>query len=234
MALSPVINLPTRWQVLGVDLESIAPHTGFTEDSRDYVNVNGVLLVENPSEDRFRLVVPFPIEAGSAQVRVVSTGKVTEFKVRHGVKPEEFEELLRTLGEIPAGEEPLVKELKDAVKGFGVADVEIPAGPQVLRFHARQELLPVGGDPKSYTLELFAPLAGYVLAPGLAQVSVTIAFPPPFAAPGLTIGTPSITPVPGQPAPDTQVQGPTLVAERPIFGAFWRNDPKVTIPYSYA
>jgi hypothetical protein len=221
--------------VLGVDVESIVPHTGFSAESRDYANVNGVLLVENPAEGKYRLVVPFPIEAGSAEVRVISTGKVFEFKVRHGVKPAEFEELLKGLGEIPSDQKPLLDELKAAVKGFGVADVEIPAGAQVLRFHARQELLPVGGNPKSYQLELFAPLAGFILAPGgQSQVSVTIAFPTPWAAPGMQIGTPAITPAPGQPAPETQVQGPTGIAERPIYGALWRNDPKVTIPYTYA
>jgi len=235
MALSPVLNLPVRYQVLGVDLESIAPHTGFVADSRDYANVNGVLLVENPAEGKSRLVIPFPIEAGSAEVRVISTGKVFEFKVRHGVKPEEFVELLRQLGESPADHEPMLDELKASVKGFGVADVEIPAGAQVLRFHARQEVSPVEGNPKSYQLEFFAPLAGFILAPGgQAQMSVSIAFPPAFAAPGMQIGAPVITPVPGQPAPETQVQGPTAIAERPTYGALWRNDPKVTIPYTYA
>lgn len=235
MALSPVLNLQTRWQVLGVDVESIAPHLGFSADARDYLNVNGVLLVENPNAGKVTLVVPFPIEAGSAEVRVISTGKVFEFKVRHGGKPQDFEELLRSLGEIQADQEPTLEELKKLVAGFGVAEVDIPAGSQVLRFHARQEIAPAADNPKSFQLELFAPLAGFILAPGgQSQVSVTIAFPAPFASPGLQLGTPVITPVPGQPAPETQVQGPTAVAERPIFGALWRNDPKVTIPYTYA
>lgn len=65
-------------------------------------------------------------------------------------------------------------------------------------------------------------------------MGVTDAFPAPFAAPGVQLGTPTITTVPGKPAPETQVQGPTAVAERPIFGALWRNDPKLTIPYTYA
>lgn len=235
MALSPVLNLPVRHQVLGVDVESIAPFTGFTPESRDYANVNGVLLVENPTEGKYRLVVPFPIEAGSAQVRVVSTGKVTEFKVRHGAKPEEFVELLRALGEIPADQEPMLDELKETVRGFGVADVDIPAGSQVVRFHARQELHPHEDNPRSFQVEFFAPLAGFILAPGgQSQMSVSIAFPPPFAAPGMQIGAPSITPVPGQPAPDTDVQGPIAIGERPTYGALWRNDPKVTIPYTYA
>jgi hypothetical protein len=30
--------------------------------------------------------------------------------------------------------------------------------------HARQVLRPLGGDPRSYQVEFFAPLAGFVLA----------------------------------------------------------------------
>lgn len=235
MSLSPVLNLPVRHQVLGVDVESIAPATGFSADSRDFATVNGVLLVENPTEDKYRLVVPFPIEAGSAGVRVVSTGKAVDFKVRHGAKPAEFVELLRALGEIPADQEPMLEELKESVQGFGVADIEIPAGSQVLRFYARQELHPAPDNPKSFQVEFFAPLAGFILAPGgQSQMSVSVAFPPQFAAPGMQIGIPTITAVPGQPTPETQVQGPTMIGERPVFGALWRNDPKVTIPYTYS
>jgi hypothetical protein len=46
---------------------------------------------------------------------------------------------------------------------------------QVLRFHARQVLRPVGEDPRSYEVEFFAPLAGFILAPsGQSQMSVTV------------------------------------------------------------
>jgi hypothetical protein len=39
------------------------------------------------------------------------------------------------------------------------------SGSQVLRFHARQVLKPLGGDRRSYEVEFIAPLAGFVLAP---------------------------------------------------------------------
>ncbi len=64
-------------------------------------------------------------------------------------------------------------------------------------------------------------------------MSVTVAFPPGWAAPGMSIGTPVITPLPGQTAPPEQPSGPAYIAERPIYGWLWRNDPKVTIPYRY-
>lgn len=116
-----------------------------------------------------------------------------------------------------------------------MADVRLPAGNRVLRFHARQRLLPIGGDVRSYELVLFAPLAGFVLAPsGQAQMSVTVAFPPSWAAPGLTVGPPSITPLPGQAAPAEQPSGPIPIAERQTYGWLWRQDPKLTIPYRYA
>lgn len=232
MALSPVINLPVRSQVLGVDIESVAPYRGFAQDSYDVANVNGVLVLENPAEQEVRLVIPFPVEESSAEVRVVSTGKRTEFRKRDG-RAEQFVDILRSIGEIPSDQEPIVKEVLAAIKDYRVADVSIPAGTQVLRFHARQMLRPVGGDPRSYEVEFFAPLAGFVLAPGLSQMSVTVAFPPAWAAPGMSIGTPVITPLPGQAPPPEQPSGLTHIAERPIYGWLWRNDPKVTIPYSY-
>lgn len=233
MALTPVLNLPVRWQVLGVDVESLAPTKGFTEDAYDVANVNGVLLVENPTEQDIRLVYPFATEDAHAEVRVVSTGERKSFTKRSG-KAADFVEMLKALGEIPADQEPVLGVVREEIRDYRTADVTIPAGQQLLRVHARQKLLPVGGNPKAFEVVFFAPLAGFILAPGgQAQMSVSIAFPPLWAAPGMQIGTPIITPVPGQPAPETQVQGPTSVGERPSYGALWRNDPKVTIPYSY-
>ncbi len=65
------------------------------------------------------------------------------------------------------------------------------------------------------------------------MASVTVAFPPTWAATGMTINPPIITPLPGQPAPAEQPSTGNL-AERPIYAWLWRQDPKVTIPYSYA
>lgn len=232
MALSPVINLPVRSQVLGVDVESVAPYKGFGQDAYDVANVNGVLVVENPTEGEVRLVLPFPVEESSAEVRVVSTGKRTEFRKRDG-KAVQFVDILRNIGEIPSDQEPILNEVLAAIKDYRVADVHIPAGTQVLRFHARQVLRPVNGDPRSYEVEFFAPLAGFVLAPGQSTMSVTVTFPPQWAAPGMGIGAPVITPLPGQAAPPEQPAGPFSVAEKTVYGWLWRNDPKVTVPYRY-
>jgi hypothetical protein len=231
LALSPILNLPVRWQVLGVDIESIVPHRGFAAEAYDVANVNGIFLVENPVEQEVRLVLPFPTERASAGVRVVSTDKVTSFKKRDGGAGQ-FVEYLRTIGEIPASEEPILKDVRAAVREFHVADVEIPAGPQVIRFYARQELEPLESDPRAFEVVFFAPLAGLVFAGGQSMASVSVAFPPAWAAPGLAVGQPTITPLPGQPAPTEQPSTAT-VAERPLFGWLWRQDPKVTIPYRY-
>jgi hypothetical protein len=86
----------------------------------------------------------------------------------------------------------------------------------------------------SFEVVFFAPLAGFILAPDNdAKMSVSVVFPPQWAAKGMNIGEPTITAVPGQPAPETKVEGPTQIGARPIYGALWRRDPKVTIPYSY-
>lgn len=125
MALSPVINLPVRSQVLGVDIESVAPPKGFVQDAYDVANVNGVLVVENNTgQEEFRLVLPFPVEESSAEVRVVSTGKRTEFRKRDG-KASQFVDILRSIGEIPSDQEPILKEVLAAIKDYRVADVRI-------------------------------------------------------------------------------------------------------------
>ena len=196
-------------------------------------NVNGVLVVENPTEGEVRLVLPFPVEESSAEVRVVSTGERKEFRKRDG-RAEQFVELLRSIGEIPSDQEPILKEVLEAIREFRVAGIFILAGSQVLRFHARQILRPVGGDTRAYEVEFFAPLAGFVLTPsGQTQMSVTVAFPPAWA-PGMSISQPVITPLPGRSEPPAQPSEPIAIAERPIYGWLWRNDPKVTIAYRYA
>lgn len=78
----------------------------------------------------------------------------------------------------------------------------------------------------------FAPLAGLIFAGGQSMASVSVGFPPTWAAPGMSIGQPVITPLPGAPAPVEQPNSAAL-AERPFFAWLWRQDPKVTIPYRY-
>lgn len=233
MSLSPILNLPVRWQQLAIDVESLQPWRGFSADGYDVANVNGTLLVENPAEQEVRLVCPFPTEQASAEVRVLSTDKKSTFKKGRG-GARQFVALLRALGQIPADQEPMLRELQAATREFRVADIQLPAGQQLLRFHARQRLRPVGGDVRSYEVVFFAPLAGFVLAPGRAEVSVTLEFPTPFAGPGMTLGTPVVTPLPGAPTPEAQVTGPVVIAERQTYGWLWRVDPKVTFPYRYA
>jgi hypothetical protein len=232
MALSPILNLPVRWQVLAVDIESIVPWRGFAADAYDVANVNGIMLVENPQEQKLRFVLPFPTEKGSGGIRVVSTDETANFKKRDG-KAQQFIEYLEAIGEIAPDEEPVLAEVREAIKEFMVADITVPTGQQIIRFYARQRLTPLEGNPKSFEVVFFAPLAGLVFAGGQSMASVTVAFPPTWAAPGMTIGQPSITPLPGAPAPTEQPSTATL-AERPMYAWLWRQDPKVTIPYQYA
>lgn len=231
---TPIINLRVRWQVSAVDVESVAPHMGFAEGCFDIASVSSILMVENPTEQDVKLVLPFPAESYSAEVRLLSTGELERFARPTGGAAQ-FEQLLRDIGEIPAGQEPMLKEIRELTKDFRTAELRLPAGVQVLRFYSQQVLRPIGGNPKSYELELFAPLAGFILAPsGQVSMSVTVAFPPPYAAPGLTISAPIITSLPDQTPPAEQPSGPTAIAERQIYGWVWRQDPKVTIPYQYA
>ena len=56
-----------------------------------------------------------------------------EFRKRDG-RAQQFVELLRTIAEIPPDQEPILKEVLEAIREFRVADMFIPAGSQVLRF----------------------------------------------------------------------------------------------------
>jgi hypothetical protein len=233
MALSPIVNLPVRWQVLGVDVESLAPWKGFTDDSFDVASVNGTLMVENPVDQKVDLVLPFPTERSTAEIRVLSTNKREGF-VKPDVSARQFVDFLKHIGEISPDQEPMLRELRELTKDFRVAELEIPAGQQILRFHARQILEPDPQDPRAFEVTFFAPLAGFILAPsGQTQMSVTVVFPPPFAAPGMQIEQPQIEPLPGIPDPQLVWSGVSPIASRPVYGWLWRNDPKVTIPYRY-
>lgn len=233
MALSPIINLPVRWQTLATDIESIVPHRAFAPDAYDVANVNGVLLVENPTEQDVRLVVPFPTEQASAGVRVVSTDKASIFR-RKG-RASQFVDLLKQIGEIPPDQQPMLDEIRAATRNYRVADIHLPAGQQLLRFYARQRLHPKKDDPRAFEVTFLAPLAGFILAPGgQTNISVTVSFPPAWAGPNLQIGQPVVTPLPGQPEPSLVSSGTVTAGERQIYGWLWRNDPKVVIPYRYA
>jgi hypothetical protein len=234
MALTPILDLPVRQQVLGVDVEALAPVQGFGKDAYDVANVNGVLLVENgPEEREVELVYPFPTEEASAEVRVVKTGTREAFKKPTG-KATDFVDYLKAIGEIPPDQEPLLDQIKEEIKDFVVAKVKIPAGQQMIRVHARQVLRPLDEAGKSFAVVFFAPLAGFILAPeGASKMSVAVAFPPPWAA-AMSIGPPAITAIPGQEAPPTAFEEPKEVAQQRLYGAMWEKDPKVTIPYTYA
>lgn len=65
-------------------------------------------------------MLPFPVEESSAEVRVVSTGKRTEFRKRDG-KASQFVDILKQIGEIPADQEPILKEVLAAIKDYRVA-----------------------------------------------------------------------------------------------------------------
>jgi hypothetical protein len=58
-------------------------------------------------------------------MRVVSTGERKEFRKRDG-RGEQFVDLLRSMGEIPPDQEPVLKEVIAAIKDFRVADVPSP------------------------------------------------------------------------------------------------------------
>jgi hypothetical protein len=61
-----------------------------------------------------------PVEESSGEVRVVSTGERKEFRKRDG-RAEQFVELLRSMGEIPADQEPILDAVRETIKELRVA-----------------------------------------------------------------------------------------------------------------
>lgn len=236
------LDLPIQYQTLTVDIEPVAQLRQFGADSYDVANWTGTIAVnhQTPEPKEYRLVLPFATEAGTtATVRTISSSdadfdQVYKFKKPTG-SPEQFIPYLIKMGLAPEGTTKLTEELRSFVKGFKVADVLIPAGPQILRLNASQKLLPISDDKRSYELILYAPLCNFVLGGGQTNLTILVSFPPDFQVPTLAIGTPVEEALPGQPTPQLvgKTDAPVQVVNHKILSWHWRNDPKITIPYKY-
>jgi hypothetical protein len=236
---NPTVDLPIQYQTLNVDIEPVAQMRQFGADSYDVANWTGVVAVNSPADQEYRLVIPFAIESGTrASVSVVSADNETFDVVANFKKPSgpanQFLSYLKKMGLLPDAATELTPELKTLVKGFKIATLRVPAGQHVLRIHASQKLLPQSDDKHSYQLVLYAPLCNFVLGGGQTNLTAIVSFPPDFQAPA-TVEPPVVEPLPGQPTPGdgSTPATPVQAANQKVFAWHWRNDPKVTIKYRY-
>lgn len=233
------LELPIQYQTLNVDIEPVAQMQQFGPEAYDVANWTGVVAVNSPAEDTYRLVLPFAIESGTRATAVLASStddafdKIVQFRKPSG-NISQFVDYLKKMGLLPAEATAIPPELKDFVKGFKTADLKVPAGAHIIRIHGSQKLLPTAEDKRSYKLVLYAPLCNFVLAGGATNLTALVSFAPDFQAP-VTVEAPLIEPLPGQsmPGEGSVAAAPAQVANQKVFGWHWRNDPKVTINYRY-
>lgn len=239
--LKPLVPITVDLQVLkqgiNIDIESIAPVQGFGADCYDVANMTITATVNSPAEQSYRLVLAADLEAGtSAFARVVSASKahfkdVANFKRIIQREAEIIRPVLDKAGIVLDPAQDQTKQLRDAARGFKVADLAIPAGQQVIRIHASQKLLPVAGDSRRYQFTMYAPQLS--LAPaGNVRLAATVVFPLDFAG---QVSQPLVEPMPGQPTPGLVGGGDQAVQVglQTSFGWAFQADPKITIAYAY-
>jgi len=238
MANTPIAtDLTVLTQGINVDIESIAPIRAFGADAYDVANSTITATVQAPSEQSYRLVLAANTEGGtSAFVRVVSASdedfdRTVTYKRLKKSEADTLKPILAKQGIVldPAKDER--KQLEALVANYKVADIVIPAGPQVLRIHASERLMPVEGNPRRYRLKLFAPQLSFSPV-GNVHLGVTVVFPLEFTSKA-TIDTPVVEPLPGQPAVNTVGGAPVDLGEQRAFGWGFKADPVVTIGYTY-
>ncbi len=233
------LDLPIQYQTLNIDIEPVAQMRQFSIEAYDIANWTGVVAVNSPAADTYRLVLPFAIESGTRATAVVVSGtdndfnKPVQFKKPSG-NISQFLDYLKKMGSLTAEATAIPTELKEFVKGFKVADIKVPAGAHIIRIHASQKLLALTDDKRSYQLVLYAPLCNFTLAGGVTNLTALVSFAPDFQAP-VTVEPPVVEALPGQPTPGdgSPPALPAQVANQKVFGWHWRNDPKVTIKYRY-
>ncbi|MES2971403.1 MAG: hypothetical protein V4702_03720 [Patescibacteria group bacterium] len=233
------LDLPIQYQTLNIDIEPVAQMHQFGAEAYDVANWTGVVAVNSPAEDTYRLVLPFAIESGTRATAVVASGTDDDFnKPIQFKKPagsiDLFVDYLKKMGLLPAEATTIPAELREFVKGFKVADIKVPAGTHIIRIHASQKLLSLTEDKRSYQLVLYAPLCNFVVAGGQTNLTALVSFAPDFQAP-VTVETPVVEPLPGQsmPGDGSPAALPAQVANQKVYGWHWKNDPKVTIKYRY-
>lgn len=227
-------NLEVSRQSVNIDVESIAAMRQFGAGSYDVANSTITANVNVPADETYRLVLAMETEEDtSAFVRCVSATD-EDFDVSATFKriPKGQASILKPVLE-KAGialEPDLQAQLERETSKYKVADIKLPAGPQVLRIHASQKLRPVDATSKRYQFTVYAPQLS--LAPtGNVRLGVTVVFPMDFNA---NVDTPVIEALPGQPAVATDAQTDNVVGIQRALGWAFHADPKITIAYTYA
>jgi len=230
-----MMNLEVTRQSVNVDVESIAPIRQFGPDSYDVANSTITATVNVPADGDYHLVLPMATEEGtSAFVRCISatdedfdeTAKFT--RVTKG-QAEILKPVLLKAG-IPLDTDPAAQLEREAAR-HRIAKIKLPAGQQVLRIHASQKLAPVDDSKKRYQFTIYAPQLSFVPASNV-RLGVTVVFPMDFN--NVTIDTPAVEPLPGQPTPSQDAFHDLTLGQQRAFGWAFHADPKITISYTYA
>ncbi len=239
------LDLSVQEQSINVDVESIAPVQGFTVDSFDVANSTITATVINPTgaDKEYRLVIHADVEAGtSATARIVSVSEANNktFKnvinFRRIVKRDSslIEPVLQKAGIAIDTNLPKQQQLDELAKHFKIADITVPAGTHVMRIHVSQVLRQVSGNPKSYRLDMYAPLLCFAPTSNV-RLSATLVFPLDFQVKA-TIRQVDYKPLPGYSTPNLIAGGNTqvIVGQQIAYGWLFQTiDPIISAEYTY-
>jgi hypothetical protein len=237
MARKITTSLEVTHQIVNDDVESIAPIRQFGPDSYDVANSTITAHVNVPSEDTYGLVLAMETEENtSAFVRLASAPDDKSFKDTanftrvNKADAEGLVPILEKLGVVLEQDPKLRKaQMEREASKYKVAEIKLPAGPQVLRIHASQKLTPAEDNPRQYTFTIYAPQLS--LAPSSnVKLGVTVIFPLEFNA---DVAPPVVEPLPGQPAVNTDAATDSLVGSQKALGWAFHADPKITVSYTY-
>ena len=231
-------DLTVLRQSVNVDVESVAPTYGFSEDAYDVANSTITATVQTPPEGRYRLVLAGQIESGtSAMVRVVSGTDdhfkdVVSFKRITNGEAAIIKPVLDKLGVTLDSERNERDQLIEHAAQYKVAeclDPRRPAGPA----HPRErEAHASGGRPASLRVH-------HVRAAAVPCPCVERAARGDGRVPARLHGCdrrPKVEAMPNQVQPNLVAGGDALinVGAQQAYGWAFQADPKITMGYRYA
>lgn len=236
------LDLEAHKQSINVDIESIAPVQGFAANTFDIANSTITAVVNNPTgaNKLYRLVIHADVETGtSATARVVSSNtttfkKLVKFERITKKHSDIIEPVLAKAGIVIDPSLPKKVQLEELAKHFKVADIEIPAGQQIVRIHLSQVLRPNSDNPKKFHFDMYAPLLCFNPISSV-RLSTTLVLPLDFQTQA-SVTDVNFKPLPGQPTPNLIAGGntPVTVGQQIAYGWLFQNvDPIIYLDYVY-
>ena len=225
MALSPITQLPVKWENVFVDIQ---PTSLFGMD-HDIAMIHTTMLLRAAEAEQVVFALPAidtPESAPILRVFGKTAGTAAEFKETTFDHVEE--ELREAFAQAPRGDMDLFNEMKAEVENISLARIRIEPGDQLVRLDYAQHVPQL--EDGAFEFRIIAPLASLLLNPVDVEIAFAVALP---WAPGRTlqvVAAHSENP-PGTPA--TPLSQRTTIAQRKYVGSLLRRDPVYSVEYRY-